>query len=151
MWGLPFRCKVCPDGIGDSADIAVADAWVGGSPTREGSVDDPGFNACVVRTKAGEELFNAAIEANAIDTENDLVPDEMSIFQPHQMRKKYAVWARYQGLADSGRIVPQTNRLRIEILASELAESAIQYQREGTVRRIQEGKVDLPTPKPAES
>jgi len=33
-WALPFRCKICPDGIGEAADIAASDTWVGGSPNR---------------------------------------------------------------------------------------------------------------------
>ena len=32
QWVPPFRCKVCPDGIGEAADIAAADTWPGGSP-----------------------------------------------------------------------------------------------------------------------
>ena len=24
---VQFRCRICPDGIGDDADIAFADAW----------------------------------------------------------------------------------------------------------------------------
>jgi len=27
---LMFRCKICPDSIGDLADITVADVWPGG-------------------------------------------------------------------------------------------------------------------------
>jgi coenzyme F420 hydrogenase subunit beta len=146
MWGLPFRCKICPDGIGDSADIAVADTWPGGSPTREGSIDDPGINACVVRTRAGEELLNAAVADGALTLEYDVTPDDMSSYQPHQMRKKYAAWARHQGLGDAGRIVPQTAGLRIEELAGEMPDSTNEKQREGTRLRIENGKASEPTP-----
>ena len=41
-WSLPFRCKICPDGIGEAADIAAADSWPGGAPTREGSLGRSG-------------------------------------------------------------------------------------------------------------
>lgn len=146
MWALPFRCKICPDGIGEAADIAAADSWVGGSPNRIDSETDAGVNALIARTKVGETLLEEAINDGVVDVEYDIAPDEMTIYQPHQMRKKYAAWARHQGLADEGRIVPQTERLRIEALAAELADERNQYQRSGTRRRIREGQVDEPTP-----
>jgi len=146
MWALPFRCKVCPDGIGDAADIAAADTWVGGSPTREASIDDPGTNAIVARTRAGEELLDAAAVDGALTIEYDITPDDISIYQPHQMHKKYAVWPRYQGLRDAGRIVPQTARLRIEELAGELPDATNRFQREGTRKRVETGKASEPTP-----
>tara|TARA_B100000676_G_C18074233_1_gene846529 strand:- start:1308 stop:1646 length:339 start_codon:yes stop_codon:yes gene_type:complete len=31
-WQLPFRCKVCPNGPGDDADIAACDETVDGIP-----------------------------------------------------------------------------------------------------------------------
>jgi len=147
MWGLPFRCKICPDGIGEAADIAAADTWIGGSPNRIDSETDPGVNAIVARTKAGEELIAAAAADGALTLENDVTPDDMSMYQPHQMRKKYNAWARHQGLADAGRIVPQTNRLRIEALARENTDTTNRFQREGTVKRVDIGKATLPTPK----
>ncbi len=146
MWALPFRCKVCPDGIGDAADIATADTWIGGSPTREASDDDPGINAVVARTRAGEELIKAAAADGALILEYDISPDDMSVYQPHQMHKKYAVWPRYQGLGDAGRIVPQTARLRIEELAGEMPDATNQIQRDGTRRRVENGKATEPTP-----
>lgn len=146
MWALPFRCKICPDGIGEAADIAVSDTWVGGSPNRADSETDQGVNAVIARTKHGAELLNAAISDSVLDIEYDIVPDEMTLYQPHQMHKKYAVWARHQGLKQEGRITPETSRLRIEELAAELPEDRNRYQAQGTCQRIREGKVDEPTP-----
>lgn len=145
-WALPFRCKICPDGIGEAADIAAADTWIGGGPNRIDSVDDPGINALIARTPAGEELIAAAAEAGALTLEYDIPPDTMSLYQPHQVNKKYAVWARHQGLGDAGRIVPHTERLRIEELARELPEASSRFQREGTRKRIENGKATEPTP-----
>ena len=146
MWGLPFRCKICPDGIGEAADIAAADTWIGGSPNRVDSETDPGVNAIVARTRAGEELIAAAAVDGALSLEHDVTPDEMSLYQPHQMRKKYHAWARHQGLGDAGRIMPQTARLRIEELARENTDTINDFQREGTVKRVEIGKATLPTP-----
>lgn len=150
-WSLPFRCKICPDGIGEAADIAAADTWIGGGPNRVDNVDDPGTNALIARTRAGEELIAAAAEAGALTLEYDIPPDTMSLYQPHQVNKKYAVWARHQGLRDAGRIVPHTERLRIEELAQDLPEETNAFQRNGTRRRIETGKATEPTPEASKS
>ena len=143
---MPFRCKICPDGIGEAADIAVADTWVGGSPNRVDSVDDPGTNALIARTRAGEELIAAAAADGALTLDYDTVPDTVSVYQPHQVNKKYAAWARHQGLVDAGRLVPQTERLRIEELSRELPEATLRFQRNGTRQRVENGKATEPTP-----
>ena len=70
----------------------------------------------------------------------------MSHYQPHQVRRKYAVWPRFQGLGDEGRIVPKANGLRIEALAADLPDDSNDYQRQGTRGRVQGGKASEPTP-----
>lgn len=149
-WSLPFRCKVCPDGIGESADIAVADTWPGGSPDPKTEDQDAGANAMITRTAAGQELLDAAIRDGALALDNArLSPDDMTDFQPHQMKKKYAVWARFEGLAAEGRTVPVTNRLRLKQLAEEMGPTFNTSQTEGTRQRIRAGKTSEPTPNPA--
>ena len=140
QWSLPWRCKICPDGIGESADIAAADTWLGGSPTREGSVDDPGTNAIIARTAAGRELLDAAERDGAITIERGITPDDMSAYQPHQMRKKYAIAPRLKGIADHGRIVPDFRGLRLDELAADMPVHVNERQREGARRRIALGK-----------
>ena len=66
MWDMPFRCKVCPDGIGEASDIAVADTWVSGSPNREDSVTDLGTNAVIASTTSGAALLAKASAAGAL-------------------------------------------------------------------------------------
>jgi coenzyme F420 hydrogenase subunit beta len=145
-WTLPFRCKICPDGIAEATDIVAADTWIGGGPNRVDSVNDPGTNALIARTRAGEELIAAAAADEALTLDYDIVPDTLSVYQPHQVSKKYAAWARHQGLADAGRIVPKTVRLRIEDLARDLPKKTIWSQRDGTRKRIEIGKATEPTP-----
>jgi len=146
-WNLPFRCKICPDGIGEAADIAASDTWIGGSPTRNGSKTDLGTNAVVVRTASGIELLEAAAKSGAINIEYDITPDDMSLYQPHQMHKKYAAYDRHQGMGDEGRIVPKTRRLRLEELANEMQKSTRKIQRDGTSSRVRSGKATEPKPK----
>ena len=111
-WRVPFRCKICPDAIGESADVAALDTWPGGSPKGE----DEGFNAAIARTQKGLELMNNAIDAGYIKKGNSLSIEEISDFQPHQVKKKQAVFARHRGMKKNNLPTIETNRLRIKEL-----------------------------------
>ena len=111
-WRVPFRCKICPDAIGESADVAALDTWPGGSPKGE----DEGFNAAIARTQKGLELLNNAIDAGYIKKGNRLSIEEISDFQPHQVKKKQAVFARHQGMKKNNLPTIETNGLRIKEL-----------------------------------
>ena len=147
QWRLPFRCKICPDGIGDSADIAAADDWPGGSPDREGQELDPGSNAVIVRTRSGEGLVQRAVEAGYITITEPLDTSDLSRFQPHQVNKKYVVAARHKGLERAGLIYPTTQGLRINELSNEMSDEFNQEQSGGTMERVENGKVREATPK----
>lgn len=56
---LGFRCKICPDGIGMLADVAVGDSW----NTKDGYPDfteSDGKCFCMIRTDKGQQIMNAA-------------------------------------------------------------------------------------------
>ena len=149
QWMLPFRCKVCADGIGESADIAASDTWSGGSPERGASASDAGTNAVSARTRRGAKLLDDAAAAGAIVIGGDENARYMDAVQPHQRRKKFAVLARWRGLAAAGRLVPQSKRLRLEELASAFGRANCEAQTRGTVARIEQGKATEPTPREA--
>ena len=83
------RCKICPDAIGQVADIAVSDAWLNGGP----AVEDEALNGIIVRTRRGLELFDAAVETGALEIKRETGIAEISELQSHQVRKRRAVWA----------------------------------------------------------
>jgi coenzyme F420 hydrogenase subunit beta len=139
-WGLPPRCKICPDGIGDAADIAASDTWDGGAPPWHGQDQDPGFNAAIVRTRRGVKLMNAAIEAGYLARGDDMTPADMNRVQPHQENKKRAVWARLQGLKNAGQVIPDTRRLRIRELYDVNNPGYNREQQQGAEERVRKGK-----------
>ena len=145
-WRLPFRCKVCPDGIGDSTDIAFSDTWDGGSPTWEGQIGDPGTNAAIARTAEGKRLMYAAQDTGHLTVEKVIGPEDMSRYQPHQDNKKRTVWARHAGIRSQNKVVPDTNGLRLKELAKENSVEFNLFQAKGSRKRIKEGKTseDLP-------
>lgn len=147
MWVLPFRCKVCPDGIGEAADIAASDTWPGGSPDPAMEADDLGTNALVIRTQRGQDLVQRAVAAGHLTVTDEVDPHYMDSVQPHQRNKKYAVGARHEGLRAEGKTVMRTARLRLDELMADLAPEVIEAQREGTRERVRIGKASEPTPK----
>lgn len=140
MWVLPFRCKVCPDGIGEAADIAASDTWPGGSPDPATEADDPGTNALVIRSQRGQELVKRAVEAGFLTLGETVGPRYMDNVQPHQRNKKYVVGARHEGLRAEGKTVPRTARLRLDDLLADLNPAEAERQRQGTIERVRTGK-----------
>ncbi len=147
-WNVPWRCKICPDGIGEGADVAAADNWPGGSPDPETEADDPGTNAVIVRTKAGAGLIQRAIDAGYLSTGATLNADHMSKVQPHQVKKKQAARARWDGMAREGRPVPRTHGLRLDALRETLSDEVYAMQRDGAAARVAAGKATEARPKP---
>ncbi|HEX3849181.1 MAG TPA: Coenzyme F420 hydrogenase/dehydrogenase, beta subunit C-terminal domain [Steroidobacteraceae bacterium] len=108
-WGIQPRCKICPDSIGESADIVACDVWPGGGPTGE----TEGWNGVLVRTPRGHELYRDALAAGVLVETRTASFRELDDFQPHQVRKKRAVWARFAGMRAAGMAVPQADELRL--------------------------------------
>ena len=147
QWVLPFRCKVCPDGIGEAADLAASDTWPGGSPDPGTEDADPGTNAVVIRTQAGLDLMHAAEAAGFVTIERDVDPRYMDEVQPHQRKKKLAVRARWDGLAAEGRTVPRSAGLRLDDLARHNGWENNERQFRGARERVRNGKASEPRPR----
>lgn len=137
-WRIQSRCKICPDPLGEAADLAAADIWPDASPTGE----DEGFNGVITRTRAGEELYLAACDAGDLVSGPGITPREFDDYQPHQVNKKHALAARLRGMAAAGSPVYDHQGLRI----SELDAGSAQEET-GTAERVRVGRFheDLPS------
>lgn len=147
QWILPFRCKVCADGIGEAGDIAAADTWPGGSPDPDVPEDqDLGTNALIIRSQRGLSLVKRAEAAGFLTLGEKVSPAHLDSVQPHQRKKKLAVAARYRGLASEGKICPKTTGLRLDQLDRALGLEESQRQEAGTRQRVAVGKASEPSP-----
>lgn len=142
-WELETRCKFCPDALGEAADVSAADVWPGGGPTGE----DAGFNGIIVRSPVGESLVTSAVAAGDLVLGDLITPSEFNDFQPHQVRKKEALSARFSGLVEAGLSAIETPGLRLDELGNRLDPDRRQAQIDGTKRRAGEGRVGEPLPK----
>jgi len=102
---LQFRCKICPDGIGELADLVCGDAWytVDGHPSFE---ERPGRSLILARTGKGRRLLEEAESAGYLQTERfDL--GELEVIQPYQKNRRQAIVPRLLALRLLGRPVPR--------------------------------------------
>lgn len=87
-----FRCKICPDTIGLSADITIGDGW----KTKDGY---PDFTECdgrsfvLVRTNVGNDFLQAAFKQHRVTIEK-LPLDQIKEMQPTQYRLRFIKFFR---------------------------------------------------------
>lgn len=134
-WQIETRCKLCPDALGEAADVAAADAWPGGVPIGE----DEGFNVVVARSVVGDKLIADAVAAGYLVVDAAVSPREFDDLQPHQVRKKHALAARYRGMSDASVTPIETIGLRVTELGSHLDQATTDAERFGTARRMGAG------------
>ncbi|RWH71062.1 Coenzyme F420 hydrogenase/dehydrogenase, beta subunit C-terminal domain [Mesorhizobium sp.] len=139
-WMIQPRCKICPDAIGQVADIAVSDAWLNGGP----AIEDEPLNGIIVRTKRGLELFEAAVEAGALQIKRESGIAEISELQSHQVRKRRAVWARLTGMAIAGKPVPFVSDLALRDCAAQNSPAENLAEGRGARNRARRGRLGEP-------
>lgn len=91
----PLVCKVCFDGIADSADIVFGDAWKcenGNYPSFE---ETDGRNLIICRTETGKKLMNEAEKNGYLELScEDICDEQFKIIQPSQSNRRY--YAKYK-------------------------------------------------------
>lgn len=101
---LGFRCKICPDGIGMLADIAIGDSW----NTKDGYPDfteSEGKCFCMIRTNNGLKIMQDAQNKGYID-EIELDIDKIKEQQSYQYnRRKLEGWRLIPVLIMTGGLI----------------------------------------------
>lgn len=85
----PFRCNLCPDGLGFSTDISCGDAW---NRYQEGS-KDPGRSLVIARNDLGFNTVMNAIEKGYLDLV-ETRPEAVIDAQKGLIRKKNELMGR---------------------------------------------------------
>jgi coenzyme F420 hydrogenase subunit beta len=109
-YDIPFRCKICPDAIGELGDVCCADGWVmkGGKPIHE---EAPGVNVLVARTEHGERLVADAAAAGAIELAPFAIAQLDAMHGDHLPRRLENP-ARIAALRIMGEPAPRFSRFR---------------------------------------
>jgi coenzyme F420 hydrogenase subunit beta len=102
---LQFRCKICPDGIGEFADIVCGDAWktIDGYPDFD---EKPGFSLILARTPRGAALLQGAQQAGFLEGA-DFDLSTLGEVQPFQKARRQGVAPRLLAMRLLGKPTPR--------------------------------------------
>ncbi|MFP7760255.1 Coenzyme F420 hydrogenase/dehydrogenase, beta subunit C-terminal domain [Marisediminicola sp. LYQ85] len=129
-----WRCKVCPDGVGESADVVAADYWRVDSRGYPEFTDGDGDGALIARTPRGLAIIEAAVDAGVIHVEP--VPmATLAAVQPLQDKRRRLLAARTLGSLLAGRAVPRYRGFGLISLSVAQPRRALEAAR-GTFRRV---------------
>jgi coenzyme F420 hydrogenase subunit beta len=138
---VQFRCKICPDGIGEFADIVCADAWAcdeRGYPLFD---EAEGVSLILSRTRLGERLVDRAMAGGALSAQPfDMA--RLASVQPGQTRRKRALAARLAALALSLRPVPRFRGFGLLRAARGAGVAGLAREFLGLMRRSATGRLD---------
>lgn len=136
---VQFRCKICPDAVGGVADIACADAWYGGESGYPSFDEQDGRSLIVVRSEAGAQVFQSAVDGQALSVEA-LEVGEIDLMQPSQARRKRLVRARLGALTATLQPKPDMRGTEVSTAARRAPPVEAARNLVGTVRRVLLGK-----------
>jgi len=129
-----WRCKVCPDGVGGSADIVSADSWATDERGYPVFAEGDGVSAFIARTARGRDVVLAAAEAGVIGL-RPLDMARLATAQPLQTNRRRHLLARMLGSRLAGRRPPTYRGFPLLRLAASDPRTFVRVLR-GTYRRV---------------
>ena len=111
-----WRCKVCADGVGESADVVSADFWRVDARGYPVFTEGPGSSALIARTSRGLEAVQAAAAAGAIALRPIRMSDLANV-QPLQRNRRISLFGRLLGSRLAGVRGPRYRGFRLWALA----------------------------------
>lgn len=129
-----WRCKICPDGVGESADVVCADSWETDERGYPTFTEGAGISALIARTARGREAVLAAADAGII-TIRPLPLEHLVAAQPLQVSRRRFLFARLLGSRLAGRGTPTYRGFGLLSLTIRSPRQAVRMLR-GTYRRV---------------
>jgi coenzyme F420 hydrogenase subunit beta len=142
-YDAPWRCKVCPDQIGEVADLSVPDGWLladDGTPLHE---EAPGVNVVFERTARGSELVAAAVAAGFLELDRLSERDFACMHADHR-GYRLGEPGRLAGLREAGAAEPRVEGYRLAEMRALAGEETLAAERDGTLLRIAQGQASEP-------
>ena len=139
----PWRCKVCPDQLGEVADLSVPDGWLldaDGSPLHD---EAPGINVIFERTARGSELVEAAVAAGAVEL-GELSDRDFECMHADHRSYRLGEPGRLAALREAGAAEPRTEGYRFAQMIELAGDEFLAAQRDGTLDRIERGQASEP-------
>lgn len=100
---VQWRCRTCPDGVGEASDITAGDIWESDGSGHPSFDERPGQSVLIARTELGLDVIQRAIKSGVIIAQ--LVSSrEVIEAQPYQVWRRQRLAGRILGtLAVNGR------------------------------------------------
>lgn len=92
---VQWRCKLCPDGTGEFADIACADAWDIKSDGSPDFSEKEGVSFSIIRSEIGYRLFEDCIKFNSLTIIGKSSVLELQNVQLHQSHRRKTLISRH--------------------------------------------------------
>jgi coenzyme F420 hydrogenase subunit beta len=132
---VQFRCKICPDAVGGSADISCADAWYGDERGYPSFEEQDGRSLIIPRTETGERVLREAVEVGVIALQALPISD-IDLMQPAQAARKRLVRSRLSGLRVMLQPAPNVAGVKVSEAAKRASLTEQIKNAAGTVRRV---------------
>jgi coenzyme F420 hydrogenase subunit beta len=109
-YDVQFRCKICPDAVGELGDVTCPDGWImrDGVPVHE---EAPGQNLLIARTQRGERLVADAAAAGALEL-GPFELAELDAMHADHLPRKLSHPARVAALGVMGEPAPRFEGFR---------------------------------------
>lgn len=107
-----WRCKLCADGVGESADVVAADFWRVDQRGYPVFTEGPGASALIARTRRGLDAVLAAEAAGAIAL-RPIRMSELANVQPLQRKRRTSLFGRLLGSRLAGVPGPRYRGFRL--------------------------------------
>lgn len=137
---VQFRCKICPDGTGGLADLVCADAWECDEEGYPLFDEADGTSLVLARTKTGQALIEAAVNAGGLAIEPFRLQD-INPMQPGQRERKRALAARLAALAVFLRPYPRYRGFNLLAAARQNRVRKLFRNFAGTAWRVLRGRI----------
>jgi len=115
---IQFRCKICPDGTGEFADVSCADAWNTDEKGYPLFTENAGRSLVITRTDTGSRLIDEAVAHKKIFLEPSSLADAVKM-QPYQVHRKRTLLARLLGFTLALKAIPNYRNLGLFAAARE--------------------------------
>lgn len=93
---LQSRCKICPDGTGGHADIAVGDFWEAGTSGYPVFDDAEGMSVAIARNRRGHRMLMSARDSGVVGLSAATL-DAVAGVQPLQVSRRMTLLGRVIG------------------------------------------------------
>ncbi|HCB2209236.1 TPA: Coenzyme F420 hydrogenase/dehydrogenase, beta subunit C-terminal domain [Citrobacter farmeri] len=137
---LQKRCKLCPDGVGEFADVVCADAWHGDESGYPDFEEKEGRSLIVGRTSTGMKLIEDMVRSNVIEVESFDIA-KLNIIQPAQRHRRQSMFARLLAMKIMLQVIPRYRGFNLVRGANSLTLKRNIYAFAGMVLRIFRKKI----------